>query len=147
MCLTPRSEPARSSSTPSNAPRPSRLACGSQTSVQPAGAAASPHEAGGGGAPRRAGTGEPDGEAPADADGDAESGATEGDPAGPAADGTVQTPATGARRGPPTAPSSAPIETTALAARQTASTGTPTRDSRGTRPHPTTIGGMRQAIA
>src|SRR5213080_418373 len=148
MCLTPGSDPARSSSTPSNAPRPSRLACGSHISVQPAGAALSPHEAGGGGA--GAGC-----EAPADGDGDtvadgaAEPGTAEPDPAGPAADGTAQLPAAGERAGPPNPPSSATIETTALAARQTASAGTPTRasavrDSRGTVRYPITIRGVRQ---
>src|SRR5689334_11800448 len=40
MCVTPGSLCARSSSTPSNAPRPSRAACGLQTSVQPGAAVA-----------------------------------------------------------------------------------------------------------
>src|SRR2546430_16666660 len=103
MCLTPGSDPARSSSTPSNAPRPSWPACGSHISVQPAGAALSPHEAGGGGA----GAG---GEAPADGDGDPgadgapEPGTAEPDPAGPAAAGTAQLPAAGERAGPPNRP-------------------------------------------
>src|SRR5262245_23247904 len=75
MCFTPGSEPARSSSTPSNAPSPSRLASGLQRNVQPAGVP---------GAPGAGGTGEAvavrlaDGDALAVADADTDADAPEG---------------------------------------------------------------------
>src|SRR5205809_3244499 len=140
MCFTPGSEPARSSSTPSKAASPSRVACGLHIRVQPAGAPPVPQDAGGGGAGAPCGPGDADrpadadalGDGPADPDGPSE-------PAGLPDGGPAQVPAAGDPAPPPKPPSSATIETTALAARHTARAGTPTRRNiRGTVRYPTT---------
>src|SRR6266511_606731 len=147
MCLAPGSEPARSSSPPSNAPSPSRPACGLQRSVQPAGGGGTPHPA--------AGT-----RAVADGDG---LGVDDGLGDGLAADGlaTATPPGTttvdrgsadGARSGPANPPVSATTETTAVAASPATSARTATRGNRArgnsaTVRYPTTGGGTRSTAA
>src|SRR2546423_8946444 len=84
MCFTPGSDPARSSSTPSNAPSPSRTACGLHISVQPAGVPPEPQEAGGGaGAPYEPGDADRLAHAPAPTQGEAPRPAPDAHPRGP----------------------------------------------------------------
>src|SRR5881392_309085 len=97
MCFTPGSEPARSSSTPSNAPSPSRAACGLHIRVQPAGVPPEPQEAGGGGAgaPYEPGDADRLADAPALTEGEAPGPAADADPGGPPDGGPAQVAAAG----------------------------------------------------
>src|SRR5437016_106871 len=88
MCVTPGSECALSSSTPSNAPSPSRAGCGFHISAQPAPGAPGPGPAGG--APARDGPADAEAEVDGRADAEPPTPAFAGSPpdvvpAGPAA--------------------------------------------------------------